>query len=71
MGCVDPRVGLGWVEIFQFLVGCVGSTTAKILKIWKDYINAFSARLDKIWLYQAVKFDFIADLTGTKTDQKE
>jgi len=65
MGCVDPRVGLGWVEIFQFLVGCV------VLKIWKDYINAFSARLDKIWLHQAVKFDFIADLTGTKTDQKE
>jgi len=25
--------GLGWVEIFQFLVGWVGSTTAKVLKI--------------------------------------
>jgi len=26
------RAGLGWVEIFQFLVGRVGSTTAKVLK---------------------------------------
>jgi len=33
-------VGLGWVEIFQFLVGWVGSTTAKVLKIRKDYVNA-------------------------------
>ena len=28
MGWVDPWVGLGWVKIFQFLVGWVGSTTA-------------------------------------------
>ena len=48
--------GLGWVEIFQFLVGWVGSTTAKVLKISKDYVNVFKARLDKIWLHQAVKF---------------
>jgi len=33
MGWVDPRVGLGWVEIFQFLVGWVGSTTVKVLKL--------------------------------------
>jgi len=46
--------GLGWV----------GSTTAKVLKIWKDCFNAFKARLDKIWLHQAVKLDFVADLTG-------
>jgi len=26
-------VGLGWVEIFQFLVGLVGSTIEKVLKI--------------------------------------
>ena len=32
MGWVDPRVWLGWVEIFQFLVGWVGSTTATVLK---------------------------------------
>ena len=24
------------------------------------------ARLDKIWLHQAVKLDFMADLTGTR-----
>jgi len=34
-------VGSGWVEIFHFLVGWVGSTTAKVRKIWKDYFNAF------------------------------
>ena len=56
---------MGWVEIFQFLVGWVGSATAKVLKIWTDYFNAFKARLDKIWLNQAVKFDFMADLTDT------
>jgi len=33
MGWVDPWVGLGWVEIFQFLVGWVGATTEKVLKI--------------------------------------
>ena len=57
--------GLGWVEIFQFLVGWVGSTTEKVVKIWKDYVNAFKARLDKILFNQAVKFGFTADLTGT------
>jgi len=33
MGWVDPWVGLGWVEIFQFSVGWVGSNIAKVLKI--------------------------------------
>ena len=47
LGCV----GSGWVEIFQFLVDWVGSTIAKVLKI---YDNAFKARLDKIWLSQAL-----------------
>ena len=46
MGWVDPWVGLGWV----------GSTPAKVLKFRKDYVNALKARLDKIWLHQAVKF---------------
>ena len=55
MGWVDPWVGLGWV----------GSTTAKVLKIGKDYVTAFKSRLDKIWLHQTVKFDFTADLAGT------
>ena len=55
MGWVDPWVGLGWV----------GSTTAKVLKILKDYFDTFKARLDQIWLHQAVKFDIMDDLTGT------
>jgi len=47
---------MGWVKIFQFLVGWVECTIAKVLKVCKDY--AFKAWLDKIWLHQAVKFDF-------------
>ena len=60
------KVGSGWVEIFQFfLLGWVGTTTAKVLKIRKNHFNAYKARLDKIWLHRAVKLDFLADLTGT------
>ena len=44
-------------------MGLAGSTIAKVLQIWKDRINAFKARLDKIWLHQADKFAFTADLT--------
>ena len=49
-----PWIGLtnGLVEIFQFLVGWVGSTIPKLLKILKDYVNALKARLDKISLHQ-------------------
>jgi len=47
MGWVDPWVGLGWVA----------SSTEKVLKIRRDYVNAFKARLDKIWFHQAVKFE--------------
>ena len=52
-------VGLGWVEIFQFLVGWFGlglPCTKSTKKVRKDYVNAFKARLDTIWLHQAVKF---------------
>jgi len=49
VGWDDPWVGLG--RDFQFLVGWVGSTVAKVLKIRKDYVNAFKVRLDKICLY--------------------
>jgi len=33
-----PWVGLGWVEIVKFLVGWVGSTTAKVLKKFERII---------------------------------
>ena len=36
-----------------------------VIRMRKDHANEFKARLDKIWLHQAVKFDFVADLTGT------
>jgi len=29
-------------------------------------VNAFKASLDKVWQCQAVKFDFTADLMGTR-----
>jgi len=53
MGWVDPVVGLGWVHY------------SKSTKNLKGLFNAFKARLDNIWLHQAVEFDFMADLTGT------
>jgi len=61
MGWVDPWVGLDWV----------GSTLAKVLKIWKDYVNALNALLDRFLLHQAVKFDFTADVTGIGNRSKE
>ena len=48
---------------------CIRDSYRKVLKIWKDYVNAFKAGLDKIWFNQAVKFDFTADLTGTGNRQ--
>jgi len=42
-------VGLDWVHYSK-----------SINKIWDDYV---AAQLDKIWLHQAVKFHFTADLT--------
>ena len=58
MDWVDPWVVLGWVEIFQFLEGWVGSTVAKVLKFEGIIVNAFKVRLDKMWLHQAVTFLF-------------
>jgi len=49
-------VGLGRVfSVFGWL-GWAGSTIAKVLKLRTDYANTFKARLEKIWLHQAVKF---------------
>ena len=72
---IFAKLSMGWVGLgrvgsgrdFSVFGGLswVGSTTEKVLKIRKDYVNAFKARLDKIWFRQAVKCDFTADLTGT------
>jgi len=66
---IDTRVrvvhGFGWPMCWVGLsrdfsvfggFGWVGSTTAKVLKLWKDHVNAFKARSDKMWLHQTVKF---------------
>ena len=34
-------------------------------------VNAFKARLDKFWQHQLVKFDFTADLMGTRNRSEE
>jgi len=34
-------------------------------------VNAFKARLDKFWQHQAAKFDFTADLMGTRNRSGE
>jgi len=48
---------MGWVGL--------GPLYSKSTKNLKGFFNAFQARLDKIWLHQAVKFDFMGDLAGT------
>jgi len=56
LGWVDPWVG--WGQDFSVFGGLswVGSTVPKVVKFWKDYVNAFKARLDTIRLHQAVRF---------------
>jgi len=48
-----------------------------IVNIWNNLpdsvvdactVNAFKARLDNFWHHQLLKFDFTADLTGTKVN---
>jgi len=57
---VDPSVGS---RFFSFRwVGFGWVHYIKSTNFFK-YGNALKARLDKIWLHQAVKFDFMADLT--------
>ena len=34
-------------------------------------LNAFKARSDKFWSHQAIKYDFTADLTGTRNRSEE
>jgi len=34
-------------------------------------VNAFKARLDKVWQHQAVKFDFTANVMGTGNQSEE
>jgi len=73
MGWLDPRAGLGWVGLdrvaWRFIsfwwFGLGWVHYSKSTKMGKDYVNAFKARLDKIWMHQAVKFDVMADRTGT------
>jgi len=52
----------------------------RIVNVWNSLsnsvvdastINAFKARLDKLWLHQAVYDDFTADLTGTGNRSEE
>jgi len=54
--------------------------SARVVNIWNDLpnsvvnastVNAFKARVDKVWSHQAVKFDFTADLTGIGNRSEE
>jgi len=58
--CGIAQLSMGWVGHLGHGLGWVGSGwvhySKSTLKFWKDFINAFKARLDKIWLHQAVKF---------------
>jgi len=53
--------------------------SARIVNIWNSLpntvvdastVNTFKAWLDKFWLHQLVKFDFTADLTGTRNQSE-
>jgi len=33
--------------------------------VYVNSVNLFKARLDRFWMDQDVKYDFMADLTGT------
>ena len=53
---------------------------SRIVNIWNSLpnsvvdactVNAFKACLDKFWKHQSVKFDFTADLTGTRNQSEE
>jgi len=66
MDWVDPWVGLGRVgsRFFSVFGGSVLVGKSRLTKIFKkDYVNAIKARLDKVWLHQADKFDVKAWLT--------
>jgi len=48
--------------------------TNRIVNIWNslpntvvevDTVDKFKLRLDKFWMYQDIKYDFTAELTGT------
>ena len=41
--------GFDWIGLGRDF-SVFGGLGTKVLKIWKDYVNAFKARLDKIWL---------------------
>ena len=50
------------------------SFTNRIVSIWNsqpntvvevDIVDKFKLRLDKFWMYQVIKYDFTAELTGT------
>jgi len=54
--------------------------SVRIVNIWNSLpnsivdactVSAFKARLDKFWQHQLVKFDFTADLTGTRNQSEE
>jgi len=57
---------MGWVGLGRdFSVfgafGWVHYSKSRPTKNSKGLFSAFKARLDKIWLHQAVKLDFVAD----------
>jgi len=54
--------------------------SVRIVNIWNSLPNsvidactvkAFKARLDKFWQHQLMKYDFTADLTGTRNRSEE
>jgi len=78
-GLVLEAVTINWL-IILLIMTCASIFSACIVNIWNSLpnsvvdastVNTFKARLEKLWSHQAVKYDFIADLTGTRNRLEE
>jgi len=67
-------------KIIHFIMTYESIFSARIVNVWNSLpnsvvdactVNAFKARLDKFWQHQLVKFDYTADLTGTRNRSEE
>jgi len=56
-----PSRGLS--AIAEFLVNIWNSLPNTVVDV--DTVKLFKSRLDKFWMHQEVKYDYIAELTGT------
>jgi len=78
-GLVLEAITVNWL-IILFIMTCTSIYSARIVIIWNSLpnsivdastVNAFEALLDKFWSYQAVTYNFTANLSGTVNRSEE